>query len=76
LLTGFGVSSAAGLNAYIPLLLTGLIARYTSLIELREPYTLLEHPAVLLTLGILLVHHRASIGGGDAVCSHKRRCRD
>nr|WP_290668508.1 DUF4126 domain-containing protein [Ardenticatena sp.] len=55
LLTGFGISSAAGLNAYIPLLLTGLIARYTSLVELREPYTLLEHPAVLLTLGILLV---------------------
>ncbi|GAP62028.1 hypothetical protein ARMA_0451 [Ardenticatena maritima] len=55
LLTGFGLSSAAGLNAYIPLLITGLVARYTSLVQLRAPFDVLEHPAVLLTLTLLLI---------------------
>ena len=33
--TAFGLSASAGLNAYIPLLLVGLLARYTDLINLN-----------------------------------------
>ena len=32
-MTGFGLASAAGLNAYIPLLSMGLLDRYTSLVN-------------------------------------------
>lgn len=55
ILTAFGLSSSAGLNAYIPLLLVGVLARYTDLITLNEPYNILEHPFVLITLGVLLI---------------------
>ena len=34
LLTGFGLAAAAGLNAYIPLLALGLLARFTDLVTL------------------------------------------
>ncbi|MBB6119231.1 DUF4126 domain-containing protein [Nocardiopsis algeriensis] len=54
-LTGIGLSSAAGLNAYIPLLLVGLVARFTDLLPLGEAWTWLEHPATLVTLAVLLV---------------------
>lgn len=55
LLTGTGLASAAGLNAYIPLLTVGLLARYTDLLPLGEGWQWLEHPAVLGVLGVLLV---------------------
>lgn len=55
ILTAFGLSTAAGLNAYIPLLLTGLVARYTDLIHLEGPFATLENPWVLLTLAVLLL---------------------
>ena len=32
--TAFGLSAAAGLNVYLPLLVVGLLARYTDLITL------------------------------------------
>ncbi|MEU4215284.1 DUF4126 domain-containing protein [Actinoplanes sp. NPDC026623] len=35
-LTGTGLAASAGLNAYIPLLTMGLLARYTDLIELPD----------------------------------------
>jgi hypothetical protein len=35
-LTGFGLSAAAGLNAYIPLLLVGVLSRFTDVITLPE----------------------------------------
>ncbi|GAA2005472.1 DUF4126 domain-containing protein [Nocardiopsis rhodophaea] len=54
LLTGAGLASAAGLNAYIPLLAVGLIARYTELLTLGPGWQWLEHPAVLVLLGVLL----------------------
>lgn len=54
-LTGLGLSSAAGLNAYVPLLLVGLIARYTELIPLGAAWTWLEHPLTLIILVVLLV---------------------
>lgn len=53
--TAFGLASTAGLNAYIPLLVTGLVARYTALITLPQPFNALENGWVLLTLGVLLL---------------------
>ena len=43
--TAFGLSASAGLNAYIPLLLVGLLARYTGLIHLNQPWDTLSNPA-------------------------------
>jgi hypothetical protein len=53
LLQGFGFSAASGLNAYIPLLVVGLLARVTNLIHLHEPYDVLTHPVVLIVLAVL-----------------------
>ena len=38
----FGLSASAGLNAYIPLLVVSLLARFTNLIKLSEPWSALE----------------------------------
>ncbi|MDT0300968.1 DUF4126 domain-containing protein [Streptomonospora wellingtoniae] len=54
ILTGTGLASAAGLNAYVPLLTVGIIARYTELLPLGPGWQWLEHPAVLAILGVLL----------------------
>ncbi|MFD6952365.1 hypothetical protein A6A08_09495 [Nocardiopsis sp. TSRI0078] len=54
-LTGLGLASAAGLNAYIPLLAVGLIARFTDLVPLGESWQWIEHPVTLVTLTVLLV---------------------
>ncbi len=54
ILAGFGLAGAAGLNAWLPLLIVGLAARFTNLITLHEPYSLLSNPWVLLALAILL----------------------
>src|SRR4029078_3420225 len=51
--SAFGLSTAAGLNAYLPLLTVGLLARYTNLIHLDGPYSLLSHPVVLLVIAVL-----------------------
>ncbi len=51
----FGLASAAGLNAYIPLLIVGLLARYTDLIHLNAPWNTLENPWVLGVLAVLLL---------------------
>jgi hypothetical protein len=53
-LTGLGLASAAGLNAYIPLLVIGLIARYTELVPLAPAWAWIEHPVTLVSLGLLL----------------------
>jgi hypothetical protein len=55
LFQAFGLSAASGLNAYIPLLVIGLLARFTNLIHLNEPYDVLTHPVVLIVLAILAV---------------------
>ena len=52
-LSAFGLSTAAGLNAYLPLLTVGLVARYTNLIHLDGPYALLTNPVVLLIIAVL-----------------------
>lgn len=36
--SAFGLSASAGLNAYIPLLVVSLMAKYTNLIHLQEPW--------------------------------------
>jgi len=41
-LTGMGLSAAAGLNAYIPFLIVALIAKYTDLITLPASYGWME----------------------------------
>jgi hypothetical protein len=38
IISAFGLSASAGLNAYIPLLVVSLLARYTSLIKLSSPW--------------------------------------
>ena len=45
--TALGLSTAAGLNAYIPLLVVGLSSRYTDLIDLPAPWDHLGDPLVL-----------------------------
>ncbi len=41
-LTGMGLSAAAGLNAYIPFLIVALIARFTDVIALPQSYAWIE----------------------------------
>ena len=53
--TAFGLSASAGLNAYIPLLVVGVIAHYTDWITLNDPWDLLANPWVLIVLGILVI---------------------
>lgn len=52
--TAFGLSSSAGLNAYIPLLLFAIAARL-GFVELAEPYDLITHNLALGLLTILLI---------------------
>ena len=59
-LMGTGLAAAAGLNAYIPFLLVGLVARFTDVLVLPDPYHWIENPWVLgvgtvLLLGELLL---------------------
>ncbi len=53
--SAFGLSASAGLNAYIPLLVVGVLAHYTHLIQLKEPWDLLANPWILILLGVLLI---------------------
>jgi hypothetical protein len=53
-LTGVGLATSAGLNAYIPLLMIGLLARYTHLITLPASWQWLENGWVLAILVVLL----------------------
>ncbi|MDH6459987.1 putative membrane protein [Micromonospora purpureochromogenes] len=53
-LTGTGLAASAGLNAYIPLIIMGLLARYTDLIELPSGWQWLGNGWVVLILAVLL----------------------
>jgi len=55
IMTAFGLSASAGLNAYIPLLVVGVIAHYTDWIKLNSPYDLLANPWVLIVVSVLLI---------------------
>ena len=55
LLTGLGLSTAAGLNAYIPMLMVGALARFTDIIHLPAGWGWMENGRVLGILAVLLV---------------------
>lgn len=55
LLMGIGLATSAGLNAYIPLVMIGLLARYTDVITLPSAWSWLENGWTLVILGVLLV---------------------
>src|SRR6185503_15611408 len=53
--TAFGLSASAGLNAYIPLLIVGLVARYTNLLHLNAPWDTLANPYIILMMCVLVI---------------------
>jgi hypothetical protein len=53
-LTGTGLAASAGLNAYIPLLTMGLLARYSDLIDLPSGWQWLSNGWVVAILAVLL----------------------
>lgn len=54
-MTGFGLASAAGLNAYIPLLSMGLLGRFTNIVHLPSGWSWLENGWVLAIVAVLLM---------------------
>ncbi|TWJ26228.1 uncharacterized protein DUF4126 [Micromonospora endolithica] len=54
MLTGTGLAASAGLNAYIPLLTMGVLARYTSVIDLPAGWQWLGNGWVMAILAALL----------------------
>lgn len=52
ILSAFGLSASAGLNAYIPLLVVALLAKFTTLIHLSSPWDALTS---WWAIGVLLV---------------------
>lgn len=55
LITGLALASAAGLNAYIPLLGLGLLSRFTEMVSLPDGWAWLENEWALGILGVLLI---------------------
>ena len=53
--SAFGLSASAGLNAYIPLLVVALMAKYTNLIHLDAPWNALTSWWIIGLLMILLI---------------------
>ncbi len=53
--TAFGLSASAGLNAYLPLLIVALTAKYTNLLNLNEPWNVLTNWWIIGTLVVLLL---------------------
>ncbi|GAA3162525.1 hypothetical protein GCM10010466_61830 [Planomonospora alba] len=54
-LTGLGLSTAAGLNAYIPLLVVGLLANLTDHVRLPQEFAWLADGWVLAVIGVLFL---------------------
>jgi nitrate reductase NapE component len=55
LLTAMGLGGAAGLNLHLPLLALGLADRFTTWVNLPQPYAMLGDTLVLIGLGVLAV---------------------
>jgi hypothetical protein len=56
IIAGFGLSAPAGLNAWLPLLITGLAGRFHLFnLTLKAPFDVLTNTWVLLVLGVLLL---------------------
>lgn len=54
LLAGLGLSSSAGLNAYLPLLILALADRFTTIVELDQPYDLISSNLGIIVLLLIL----------------------
>ncbi|WP_431893442.1 DUF4126 domain-containing protein [Nonomuraea sp. bgisy101] len=54
-LTGLGLSTAAGLNAYIPLLVVGVLANFSDAVKLPDGYAWLSNWWVLAIIAVLLL---------------------
>ena len=55
ILSAFGLATSAGLNAYIPLLVVALVARYTELIKLSQPWDTLTNGWIIGLLFLLVL---------------------
>ena len=55
ILTAFGLSASAGLNAYIPLLIIALLSRFTTWVPLSPPFDIISNEWVIGALVVLLV---------------------
>ena len=55
LASAFGLSTSAGLNAYIPMLTVALLAKFTNLINLQEPWDALTNWWIIGILAVLLI---------------------
>ena len=54
--SAFGLSASAGLNAYIPLLVVGVIGHYfPDTLKLNQPWNLIANPWILILLGVLVI---------------------
>jgi hypothetical protein len=53
LITGLGLAVAAGLNAFIPLMVAGLLVRF-DVISFGDPYDILGSTPALIIIGVLL----------------------
>jgi hypothetical protein len=54
--SAFGLSASAGVNAYIPLLVVGVIAHYfPDTLHLNQPWDLIANPWILILLGVLVI---------------------
>ena len=54
LLTGLGLAAPAGLNAYIPLLVLALAARFSTAVTLASPFDVLSSTWAIVILLVLL----------------------
>jgi hypothetical protein len=55
LISAFGLSASAGLNAYIPLLVVALLGRFTNVIHLTPPWDVLTNEWVIAVLVVLVL---------------------
>src|SRR6185312_9563294 len=53
-LMGTGLAASAGLNAYIPLVLVGVLSRFTDVITLPDSWNWIENPWMLGIFSVLL----------------------
>jgi hypothetical protein len=54
--SAFGLSASAGLNAYIPLLVVGVVGHYfPETLKLAQPWDLIANPWILILLGVLVI---------------------
>ena len=53
--SAFGLSASAGLNAYIPLLMVALLARFTNLLTLKAPWDVLSSWWIIAILVLLSI---------------------